>query len=126
MASHPYKIQIPPEEFEEEKADKKVFYQVLLRYNSDAPENADIAESAVSMESKPCATPDEAHTVLSTVIDDIVDRIKDIEVVKVPPNNQIDNYNILVIRKREDGKGEVFIIARLGIVRIDYTEEVLH
>lgn len=125
MATPPYKIQVPAEEVDEKKPDK-VFYQVLLKYNAEAEENSGIPKSAVSMESKPCADSDEAHKVLSTVIEDIMERIKDVEIAKIPPKDQIDNYNLLIIRKRESKKDPVFILARLGIVRIDYSMESIH
>lgn len=78
------------------------------------------------MESQPCTTTNEAHKVLSTVIDDIMERIKNVEIVKIPPKDQIDNYNLVIIRKREKKEDQVFILARLGIIRIDYSTESIH
>ncbi len=126
MATPPYKIQVPAEEFDEKKPPEKVFYQVLLKYNAEAEENSDIPKSAISMESQPCETTEEAHKVLNAVIEDIMERIKDVEIAKIPPKDQIDNYNLLIIRKRESKEDKVFILARLGIVRIDYSQESIH
>ena len=78
------------------------------------------------MESQPCETTEEAHKVLNAVIEDIMERIKDVEIAKIPPKDQIDNYNLLIIRKRESKEDKVFILARLGIVRIDYSQESIH
>lgn len=126
MATAPYKIQVPAEGSDEKAPEQKVFYQVLLKYNADAPENSKIPPAAASMESQPCTTTNEAHKVLSTVIDDIMERIKNVEIVKIPPKDQIDNYNLVIIRKREKKEDQVFILARLGIIRIDYSTESIH
>ena len=120
----PYKVKIPVRDANDDPPPKQ-YFQVLLKYNTDAPENSDIEANASSMESPPLETGRKAEEVLQAVCKDITDRIAGAEVVQIPHKDRIDDFSVVVIRERKEND-PVVILARLGIVRIDYSEESIH
>ena len=121
----PYKVKIPVRDAKDDPPQKQ-YFQVLLRYNEEAPENKDIPENGISMESPPLETGKKAEEVLRGVCKDITKRIKGAEVVRIPPKDRIDDFSVVVIRERKEEDDPVLILARLGIVKIDYSKESIH
>ena len=124
----PYKVKIPVKDGRE-VPEPKTYFQVLLRYNPDAKENETLLESgegATSMESPPLETERKAEEVLEAVCRDITERIKGAEVVELSVQDRIDDFSVVVIRERKTKEDPVFILARLGIVKVDYSKESIH
>lgn len=119
----PYAVKIPVRD-DNEKALPKVYFQVLLRYNLDASENEGISEP--SMESPPLETESKAESVLKGVCQDITKRIEGAEAVRIPIKERIDDFSIVIIRKRESKDESVLILARMGIIKVDYSKEKIH
>lgn len=104
----------------------KVFFQVLIDYNKElikdmVPEGkADQVNELGPMESRPLKTLDEADEMSDDMTTKIHDKFPGSEIRKLEPEEQEDEYSILVINK--DG----LPIARLGIVATDYSEATIH
>lgn len=124
MAS-PYKVKIPVKDAKE-VAEPKTYYQVLLRYNSDAEEVKELLSGGTSMESPPLETEKKAEEVLKGVCDDITKRIKGADVIPIPQKDRIDEFSVVIIRERKTKEDPVYILARLGIVKVDYSKESIH
>ena len=121
----PYSVKIPVKDGKE-VAESKTYFQVLLRYNTEVEENQGLPEGAASMESPPLETEKKAEKVLVSVCSDIKEKIKGSEVVRIPIRDQIDDFSVVIIRERKEGDDTVVILARLGIVKVDYSKETIH
>ena len=78
------------------------------------------------MESPPLETEKKAEEVLKGVCDDITKRVNGADVIPIPNKDQIDEFSVVIIRERKDRKDPVYILARLGIVKVDYSKESIH
>lgn len=119
----PRKIPVSPKNAEPERT----FYQVLLKYNGAAPEIAQsVPEESRTMESHPIASASEAKKILTGVAREVQAKLDASEIVTLSPREQLDDFSILVLRKRESPDDDIVILARLGVVKTDYSEETIH
>jgi len=123
MMDGPRKIPINPKN----AGPGKTFYQVLLKYNGAVPEVADsVPEDSRIMESHPITSASEANKVLAGVAREVQAKLETSEIVTLSPKEQLDDFSVLVLRKRKSADEDIVILARLGIVKTDYSGETIH
>ena len=97
----------------------KLYFQVLVNYI----DSNDGGESIVNTELETAAfsTMKEANGVAKRLTDKFLSKVPDANLVELKPDQQTDEYHIFVVDVTKN-----VVVAKLGIIAIDYTNVTIH